>query len=68
MRDDEWQVRIPVQNPCTYSTIVINDYNVAARRRVENSRGFLKYTYVKYNPRPSPCTQSKQNYFSTLIR
>lgn len=27
MRDDEWQTRIPVQNPCTYSTIVINDYN-----------------------------------------
>lgn len=27
MRGDEWQIRIPVQNPCTYSTIVINDYN-----------------------------------------
>lgn len=27
MRGDEWQIRIPVQNPCTYSTIVINNYN-----------------------------------------
>lgn len=31
MRDDEWQIRIPVQNPCTYSTIVINNYNGVRR-------------------------------------
>lgn len=33
---------------------------------VENGLGFFKYTYVKYNPPLR--AQSKQNYFSTLIR
>lgn len=88
MRGDEWQMRIPVQNPCTYSTIVINDYNemhAGVRRYVRRTPGLFKYTYVKYNPlSPSPTrsfsssffpssptpphAQSKQNYFSTLIR
>jgi len=49
MRDDgEWQIRIPVQNPCTYSTFVI--IMIIKRVRIYSVLGIFKYTYVKYNP------------------
>lgn len=50
-------------NPCTESLYIFDvcDYN---DYKSEYLLGLFKYTYVKYNPN----AQSKQNYFSTLIR
>lgn len=50
MRDDAngRYIRIPVQNPCTYSTFVI--IMIIKRVRIYSVLGLFKYTYVKYNP------------------